>query len=381
MESATASPQTAKRHEVRFLFGPGFGSCLFLGGRCMKKILSIFVLAVFCIACSNSVDTAAPAPQAGTVLVTGAGATFPAPMYSKWFDQYHKLFPNIEINYQSVGSGGGVLQVTQGTVDFGASDMPMNDEQIKAAKSKILHFPTVLGAVVPAYNLPGVTQEINFTPEALAGIFLGKITKWSDPELKKANPGVNLPDKDIIVVHRSDASGTTFVWVDYLGKVSPEWKSKVGVNSAVKWPVGLGGKGNEGVAGLIKQTPDSLGYVELVYAVQNKMGYGKVRNSSGAFMKADLASVTAAAAGAAKSMPADFRVSITNAPGKDAYPVSSFTWLLIPSKIQDPAKKKVIKDFLQWMLADGQNMVEALTFARLPKEVVAMEQKAIPGIE
>ena len=347
----------------------------------MKKIFSVLVLAVLSIACSNSVNTAAPASQAGKVLVTGAGATFPAPMYSKWFDQYHKLFPNIEINYQSVGSGGGVLQVSQGTVDFGASDMPMNDEQIKAAKSKILHFPTVLGAVVPAYNLPGVTQEINFTPEALAGIFLGKITKWNDPELKKANPGVNLPDKDIIVVHRSDASGTTFVWVDYLGKVSPEWKSKVGVNSAVKWPVGLGGKGNEGVAGLVKQTPNSLGYVELVYAVQNKMGYGKVRNSSGAFMKADLASVTAAAAGAVKSMPADFRMSITNAPGKDAYPVSSFTWLLIPSKIQDPAKKKVIKDFLQWMLADGQNMVEALTFARLPKEVVAMEQKAIPGIE
>jgi phosphate transport system substrate-binding protein len=347
----------------------------------MKKILSIFVLALLCITCSTSVNTGAPAPQAGKVLVTGAGATFPAPMYSKWFDQYHKLFPNIEINYQSVGSGGGVRQISEGTVDFGASDMPMTDEQIKAAKSKILHFPTVLGAVVPAYNLPGVTQELNFSPEAIAGIFLGKITKWSDPELKKANAGVNLPDKDIIVVHRSDASGTTFVWVDFLGKVSPEWKSKVGVNSAVNWPVGLGGKGNEGVAGLIKQTPNSLGYVELVYAVQNKMGYGKVRNSSGTFTKADLASVTAAAAGAAKAMPADFRVSITNAPGKDAYPISSFTWLLIPSKIQDPAKKKVIKEFMQWMLADGQNMVEALTFAKLPKEVVAMEQKALSGIE
>src|SRR5262250_1325544 len=219
----------------------------------------------------------------------------------------------------------------------------MTDEQLGQAKTKILHFPTVLGAVVGVYNLPGVTQEIKFTPESLAGIFLGKITKWSDPELKKANPGVNLPDKNIVVVHRSDGSGTTYVWTDYLGKVSPEWKSKVGVNTSVNWPVGLGGKGNEGVSGLIKQTPNALGYVELIYAIQNKMGYGRVRNSSGAFVKADLGGVTAAAAGAAKEMPADFRVSITNAAGKDVYPISSFTWLLIPSKISDPVKKKAIK--------------------------------------
>ena len=346
----------------------------------MKKILSVLAVVLLCIACADTarIQAAEPFQQ---VLITGAGATFPAPIYSKWFDQYHKMFPQIQINYQPVGSGGGVRQISEGTVDFGASDMPMTDEQIKAAKTKVLHFPTVLGAVVPTYNVPGLTQEINFSPEALTGIFLGKITKWNDPELKKANPGVNLPDKDIVLIHRSDASGTTFVWVDYLAKVSPEWKSKVGVNSAVNWPVGLGGKGNEGVAGLIKQTPYSLGYVELVYAVQNKMGYGKVRNSSGAFMKADLASVTAAAAGAAKAMPPDFRVSITNAPGKDAYPISSFTWLLIPSKIQDPAKKKVMKEFLQWMLADGQKMVEPLTYAQLPKEVVAMEQKALSGIE
>jgi len=291
------------------------------------------------------------------------------------------MFPQIQINYQSIGSGGGVRQITEGTVDFGASDMPMNDEQLKLAKSKILHFPTVLGAVVPAYNIPGVSEEINFTPDALAGIFLGKITNWSDPELKKANPGVNLPDKNIVVIHRSDGSGTTYVWVDYLSKVSPEWKSRVGVNSSVNWPIGLGAKGNEGVAGLIRQTPNSLGYVELVYAVQNKLAYGKVQNSAGSFVKADLMSVTAAAAGDVKTMPADFRVSITNSSGKDGYPISSFTWLLIPSQIQDQAKKKVIKDFLQWMLTDGQNMVEALSYAKLPKEVVAMEQRALAGIQ
>jgi len=244
-----------------------------------------------------------------------------------------------------------------------------------------LHFPTVLGANVAAYNIPDVKEELNFTPEALAGIFLGKITKWTDPQLRNANPGIKLPNSDIVVIHRSDGSGTTFVWVDYLAKVSPEWKSKVGVNTSVNWPVGLGGKGNEGVAGLIKQTPNSIGYVELVYAVQNQITYGKVRNLSGTFVKADLASVTAAAAGASKQMPEDFRVSITNADGKDAYPVSSFTWLLVPTKIEDPAKKKAITDFLQWMLTDGQNMVEALSYARLPQEVVAMEQKAIAKIE
>jgi len=287
----------------------------------------------------------------------------------------------IQINYQSIGSGGGIRQVTEGTVDFGATDGPMTDEQLNQAKTKILHFPTVLGGVVPTYNIPGVAQELNFTPTAVAGIFLGKITKWNDPELKNANPSANLPDKDIAVVHRSDGSGTTYVWADYLAKVSPEWKAKVGVNTSVNWPIGLGGKGNEGVSGLIKQTPYSLGYVELIYAIQNKMAYGRVRNMSGTFVKADLASVTAAAAGAAKQMPEDFRVSITNSPAKDAYPISSFTWLLIPQKIADPAKKKTITDFVEWMLGDGQNMVEALTYARLPKEVVAMEKKALSKIQ
>lgn len=313
--------------------------------------------------------------------LTGAGATFPYPMYSKWFNEYHKLHPDIEINYQSIGSGGGIKQVTEGTVDFGASDGPMNDQQIAEFRQKhscdILHFPTVLGADVPTYNIPGVTAQLDFTPDALAGIFLGKITKWNDPEIQKANPNVGLPNRDVVVVHRSDGSGTTYVWVDYLSKVSPEWKQKVGVGTSVNWPVGLGGKGNEGVSGQIRQIQYSIGYVELVYAIQNKLPYGRVRNQAGNFTKADLTSVTAAAAGAAANMPNDFRVSITNAPGGNAYPISSFTWLLIPSKIQDPAKEKAIKDFVRWMLGPGQQYTEALAYAQLPKQVVAKERKAL----
>jgi phosphate transport system substrate-binding protein len=349
----------------------------------MKKMIFIVLVAILCA--MTMIDSRMFAAAADTVLINGAGATFPTPIYTKWFDAYHKLFPAIEFNYQSIGSGGGINQVTQGTVDFGATDGPMNDQQLMDFQSKrgsaILHFPTVLGADVAAYNLAGITQDLNFTPEALAGIFLGKITKWNDPELMKANPGVKLPATDVVVIHRYDGSGTTYVWVDYLSKVSPEWKTKVGVGTSVNWPVGLGGKGNEGVAGLVKQTPNSIGYVELIYAVQNKMGYGRVRNSAGAFVKADLASVTAAAAGASKQMPEDFRVSITNAAGKEVYPISSFTWLLVPSKIADPAKKKAITDFLQWMLGDGQNMVEALAYAKLPKPVVDMEKKAIAKVQ
>jgi len=341
----------------------------------MRKILAL-VSILFAI--GVSVSTAA-------VLINGAGATFPNPMYSKWFFEYNKLHPDVQINYQSLGSGAGIQQVTEGTVDFGATDGPMNDDQIKAFRDKrgagVLHFPTVLGGVVPSYNLPGVTGELNFTPEALAGIFLGKITKWNDPELAKANPGVKLPTSDLLVVHRSDGSGTTYVWVDFLCKVSPEWKKGPGLGTAINWPVGLGGKGNDGVSGLIKQTPYSIGYVELIYAVQNKLPYGKVRNSSGSFVKADLASVTAAANGAAQNMPDDFRVSITNGPGKDVYPIASFTWLLIPEKIQDAGKKKIITDFLTWMLNDGQNLTEALTYAKLPKAVVAKELKAISKIQ
>ena len=291
----------------------------------------------------------------------------------------------VEINYQSIGSGGGIKQVTEGTVDFGASDGPMNDTQLAEYKTKrgcdVLHFPTVMGAVVPTYNIPGVSGELNFTGAALAGIFLGKITKWNDAEIVKANPGVKLPAEDVVVVHRSDGSGTTYIWVDYLSKVSPEWKQKVGVNSSVNWPVGLGGKGNEAVAGQVKQTPNSIGYVELIYAVQNKMSYGKVKNAAGVYVKADLEAVTAAAVGAAANMPDDFRVSITNAPGKAAYPISSFTWLLVPSHIKDAAKKKAITEFLTWMLGPGQKLSEALTYASLPKEVVAKEVKAIQKIQ
>jgi phosphate transport system substrate-binding protein len=313
--------------------------------------------------------------QSGAILLNGAGATFPYPIYSKWFDVYRQKHPNIQINYQSIGSGGGIRQVIAGTVDFGASDGPMKDEQMSQVKTGVLHFPTVLGSDVPTYNIPGVTAELNFTQAALAGIYLGKITKWNDPEIANANKGVKLPADDIIVVHRSDGSGTTYIWVDFLCKVSKEWETKVGRDTSVNWPVGLGGKGNEGVSGLVKQTPDSIGYVELIYALQNKMSYGKVQNKEGAFVKADLASVTAAAAAAAKSMPEDFRVSITNAPGKTAYPISSFTWLLIPT-----TKRDRLKDFLKWMLVEGQTYAPDLGYAPLPKEVVQQETKAIAKI-
>jgi len=318
---------------------------------------------------------------AESMLINAAGATFPYPIYSKWFDEYTKVNPNVRINYQSIGSGGGIRQASELTVDFGASDGPMTDEQLSKAKVHLLHFPTVMGADVPTYNIPGVTSSLNFTPKALAGIFLGTITKWNDPEIAKVNPGVTLPGKTIIVVHRSDGSGTTYIWVDFLSKVSPEWKNKVGVGTSVNWPVGLGGKGNEGVAGLVKQTPYAIGYVELIYAAQNKIPYGLVQNSAGKFVKASLESVTAAAAGAAKEMPADFRVSITNAPGEPAYPIASFTWLLIPEKIDDPKKGKAITEFLRWMLTDGQKFAPPLLYAPLPKAVVAMEEKAIGQIK
>lgn len=319
-----------------------------------------------------------PSAQAtDPVLINAAGATFPYPIYSKWFDDFHKANPGVQINYASVGSGAGIGQLQAGTVDFGASDMPMTDEQLAQAKVKVLHFPTVLGAAVVTYNLPGVSAELKFTQKALAGIYLGTITRWNDPAIAKANPGVSLPNADIVVVHRSDGSGTTFIWTDFLGKASSDWASKVGAKSSVNWPVGLGGKGNEGVSGLVKQTPNSIGYVELIYAVQNKMSYGWVQNAAGQFIKADLASVSAAAAGAAKTMPDDFRVSITNAPGATAYPISSFTWLLIPVQIQNAAKRDAIKLFLNWMVTSGQASVEALSYAQLPKAVQAKELKAI----
>src|ERR1700736_520415 len=318
-------------------------------------------------------------PVMAQTTLNGAGATFPYPMYSKWFSEYHKLHPDIQINYQSIGSGGGIRQVIAGTVDFGASDGPMTDDQLKEAKIKILHVPTVLGADVPAYNIPGVTGELKFTPQVLAGIFLGKITNWNDKAIAAANAGVSLPNQDIIVVHRSDGSGTTYIFTDYLAKVSPEWQNQVGKGTSVKWPTGIGGKGNEGVAGSIRTLPGSIGYVELIYAVQNHIAYGSVRNSAGVFLKASLEGVTAAAA-SVKSMPADFRVSITNAPGKDAYPISSFTWLLIPVPSKDPAKGKILAGFLNWMLDDGQKMTADLTYAPLPENVVSKVKDAIKEV-
>jgi phosphate transport system substrate-binding protein len=319
-------------------------------------------------------------PAFAQTTLNGAGATFPYPMYSKWFSKYHDAHPDIQFNYQSIGSGGGIRQVLAGTVDFGASDGPMSDEQLAQSKIKILHVPTVLGAVVPAYNISGVSGEIKFTPEALAGIFLGKITNWNDKAIASANPGVNFPkDEPIVVIHRSDGSGTTFIFTDYLSKVSSDWQSQAGKGTSVKWPVGLGGKGNEGVAGMIRQMQGSIGYIELIYAVQNKVTYGTVRNASGEFVKASLDSVTAAAA-SVKSMPADFRVSITNAPGKDAYPISSFTWLLIPAQSKDAAKGKIIADFLNWMVDDGQKMTADLTYAPLPGSVATKVKDEIKQV-
>jgi phosphate transport system substrate-binding protein len=317
-------------------------------------------------------------PALGQTTLNGAGATFPYPMYSKWFSEYHKAHPEIQINYQSIGSGGGIRQVIAGTVDFGASDGPMTDEQLSQAKTKILHIPTVMGAVVPAYNIPGVSGEVKFTPQALAGIFLGKITTWNDPAIAKENPGVNLPNQPTIVIHRSDGSGTTYIFTDYLSKVSSEWQNGPGKGTSVKWPVGLGGKGNEGVAGMVRQMQGAIGYVELIYAVQNSIPYGSVKNAAGNFVKATLDSVTAAAA-SAKSMPSDFRVSITNAPGKDAYPISSFTWLLIPAQSKD-AKGKILADFLNWMVDDGQKLTASLTYAPLPPSVAEKVKSAIKQV-
>ena len=305
---------------------------------------------------------------AAQTTINGAGATFPNPIYSKWFSDYHNAHSNVQFNYQPIGSGGGIRQVLAGTVDFGASDGPMTDEQLAQFKGgKLLHIPTVLGAVVPAYNIPGVSAELKFTPDVLADIFLGKITSWNDDRIKKLNPGVNLPGKEIVVVRRSDGSGTTYIFTDYLSKVSPEWKSSVGKGTSVNWKVGMGGKGNEGVAGYIRNIQGSIGYVELIYALQNKITYGSVKNAAGNFIKASLDTTTAAAAGA--QIPADYRVSITNAPGKDAYPIASFTWLLIPQQSKDANKGKILREFVEWMATDGQKATEALSYAPLPQNV------------
>ena len=320
----------------------------------------------------------AAVPAGAVTTLNGAGATFPYPIYSKWFDEYHKVKPDLQINYQSIGSGGGIRQITARTVDFGASDGPMTAKMLFAVDGTILHIPTVLGAVVPAFNLPGV-DVLNLTGEVLAGIFLGKIKMWNDPAIAGLNPGVSLPGNSITVVHRSDGSGTTFCWVDYLCKISPEWLKKVGRGTAVNWPAGVGGKGNEGVAGLVKQTAYALGYVEMIYADQNKIAYAAVRNKAGRFVKASPTAVTAAAAGTASRMPSDFRVSITNAEGDESYPVSTYTWLLVYQS--NPGDKgRLLKEFLRWMLKDGQGLAPALGYAPLPDPVNAMVTKAIEKI-
>jgi len=321
------------------------------------------------------------AAVAQTVQINGAGATFPNPIYSKWFSEYNKLHSNIQINYQPIGSGGGIRQITNQTVFFGATDGPMTNDQLVAAPGKILHIPTVLGAVVPVYNIPNVSAELKFNGAVLADIFLGKVTKWNDPAIAKLNAGVNLPATDITVVHRSDGSGTSYIWVDYLAKVSPEWKTKVGVATAVNWPTGVGGKGNEGVAGLVTQTPGSIGYVELIYALQNKISYGSVQNLAGEFVRATVPSVTAAAAAAAAKMPADFRVSITNAEGKGAYPISSFTWLLLYESPKDKTQSKTMVEFVKWALSDGQKFCAELGYAPLPEAVVQLELAALAKVK
>jgi phosphate transport system substrate-binding protein len=337
--------------------------------------------AIKVLAAVGCAATLAVGVAAQTMQINGAGATFPYPIYSKWFSEYNKMHPNVQINYQSIGSGGGIRQVTNETVFFGASDGPMTNDQLAAAPGKLMHFPTVLGGVVPVYNIPGVNAELKFTGPLIADIYLGKITKWNDAAIAKLNPGVSLPGTDITVVHRSDGSGTTYIFVDYLSKVLPEWKSSVGVATSVKWPVGVGGKGNEGVAGLVSQTPGSIGYVELIYALQNKISYGSVQNMAGEFMKASLDSVTAASAAAANLMPADFRVSITNAPGKGVYPISSFTWLLLYQNPKDKTQAKTMVDFVKWALTDGQKFCADLGYAPLPENVVKLEMTALTKIK
>jgi phosphate transport system substrate-binding protein len=311
--------------------------------------------------------------------LTGAGASFPYPIYSKWFSEYSAAHPGVEINYQSIGSGGGIRQVTSGLVDFGASDGPMNDEQLAASKVKLIHIPTVMGAVVPIFNVPGVS-DIRFSPDSLADIYLGKINMWNDPRIAKDNPGVNLPSQKIIVVHRSDGSGTTYIFTDYLSKVSKDWAGGPGKSTAVSWPVGVSGAQNAGVAGLVRQLPGAIGYVELIYALQNHISYGAVQNASGAWLKASIEGVTEAAA-SVKQMPADYRVSITNAPGANAYPISSFTWLLIPTHSADPAKGKVIKDLLSWIITSGEGEVSSLSYAPLPKTVADKVLKTVYSLQ
>lgn len=335
----------------------------------LNKIVSLLLLAASITAVTHA-----------QLQLNGAGATFPAVIYSKWFDEY-KNMTGVQFNYQAIGSGGGIKQITEGTVDFGATDGPMNDKQIEELKSKqhvdVLHIPTVMGAVVVSYNIPGIGKGLNLDGQTLGDIFLGKITKWNDNAIKKINPKLDLPNKAIVVAHRSDGSGTTFIFSDYLAKVNKEWSTKVGKGTSVNWPVGLGGKGNDGVAGLVKQTQGAIGYVELAYAVQNKIPYANMKNKAGKFIEATFSSVSAAAEGAAKNMPQDLRVSITDADGKDSYPVSGFTWLLVYQNMKDEAKAGALVKFLKWAMGKGQSYATNLYYAPLPKAVVKMCEKKI----
>jgi phosphate transport system substrate-binding protein len=343
-------------------------------GRTVAAFLAAALSALALGACTSSSTT-----SGGEIRLTGAGASFPNPIYQKWFSEYNKAHTDTKFDYQSIGSGAGIRQISEGTVDFGGSDAPMKDEDLKATKGEVLHIPTVLGADVITYNLPALSTDLKLTPETIAGIFLGAIKKWNDPQIESSNPGVTLPGSDITVIHRSDGSGTTFVFTDYLSKVSPEWK-KVGAGTSVNWPIGNGAKGNEGVMGQVKQTPNSIGYVELIYAEQNKLPYASIKNAAGAFVRPTLESITAAAASVAGQIPADLRVSITNAPGISAYPISSFTYLLVYRDQQDQAKGKALVDFLWWAIHDGESMAKALLYAPLPEEVVEKAEQKINSI-
>jgi len=336
----------------------------------LSTLLAKFTLPFLGLICASAVSA--------QMTINGAGATFPYPIYSKWFDEYAKVDPSVRFNYQSIGSGGGQKQILAQTVDFGASDGPMSDDNLAKAPGKLLHIPTVAGADVVAYNLPG-NPVLKFDPDAIAGVFLGQIKKWNDPKIAALNPGIKLPDQDIVVVHRSDGSGTTYIWTDYLSKISSEWKQKVGTNTSVNWPTGLGGKGNEGVAGQIKQTPGALGYVELIYAVQNKMPYADVKNASGEFVKASVESITSAMATA--QIPDDFRFSMTNAPGKDAYPIAGATWLLVYEQQKDAMKGKKLVEFLKWAMKDGEKMARDLQYAPLPEKVQERVLKRVDEIK
>lgn len=336
-----------------------------------KSLLSLVLLV--------SVTTAGQA--SAEMLINGAGATFPYPIYSKWFSEYTKVDPSVKFNYQSIGSGGGIKQIIAGTVDFGASDKFLSDKELQTAPGKLIHIPTVMGAVVVTYNLPGVAKGLKLKSEDVADIFLGKITKWNDKRISDDNPGVNLPNEPIIVVHRSDGSGTTSIFTNYLCGVSQEWNGKVGTGASVKWPVGLGGKGNEGVAGQVKNTRNSIGYVELAYAFENKLPYAYLQNKSGVFVEPSIKTTSAAAAGAVKNMPTDYRISLVNQPGKDSYPIVGFTWLLIYEHQKDAAKGKKLVEFLKWELHKGQKMAAPLLYAPLPESVAKMVEKTIETIK